>query len=63
MKKWQELSLNALMNFSVAIMAACVLRVLFDTQSVVTSITSFVFGAYILFATTLIAKNIEERKK
>ena len=61
MRKWQELSLNALMNFSVAIMAACVLRVLFDTQSIVTSVISFVFGSYMLFTAVLIAKNIDER--
>ena len=61
MRKWQELSLNALMNFSVAIMAGGVLRLVLDAQSIVASVLSFVCGAYGLFSITLIAKNIEER--
>ena len=51
------------MNFSVAIMAGGALRLVFDFQNVIASVLSIFLGAYILFATTLIAKNIEERKK
>ena len=63
MKKWQELSLNALMNFSVAIMAGGILRLILDFESVVASVLSLVCGAYGLFAIVLMAKNIEERGK
>ena len=51
------------MNLSVAIMAGGALRLVFDFQNVIASVLSIFLGAYILFATTLIAKNIEERKK
>ena len=61
MKKWQELSLNALMNFSVAIMAGGILRLILDFESVVASVVSAVSGAYMLFTAVIIAKNIEER--
>ena len=60
MKKWQELSLNALMNFSVAIMAG-VLRLILDFQNVVASVVSAFAGAYMLFSVVLLAKNIEEK--
>ncbi len=63
MKKWQELSLNALMNFSVAIMAGGALKILLDSQSVVAAVMSFIFGAYMLFSVVLLAKNTEERGK
>ena len=63
MRKWQELSLNALMNFSVAIMAGGALRLVFDFKNVIASVLSIILGAYILFATTLIAKNTEEKEK
>lgn len=62
MKKWQELSLNALMNFSVAIMAGGALKILLDSQSIVASVISFIFGAYMLFSVVLLAKNIEEKE-
>lgn len=63
MKKWQELSLNALMNFSVAIMAGGALRLILDFQNVIASVLSIILGAYMLFATIMIAKNTEEKEQ
>ena len=52
---------NALMNFSVAIMAGGVLRLILDFQNVVASVVSAFAGAYMLFSVVLLAKNIEEK--
>ena len=61
MRKWQELSLNALMNFSVAIMAGGVLRLILDFENVVAAAVSAISGAYMLFTAVIIAKNIDEK--
>lgn len=44
------------MNFSVAIMAGGVLRLILDFQNVVASVVSAIAGAYMLFTAVLIAK-------
>lgn len=61
MKKWQELIFTAIMNFSVALMAGGVLKMVLDFKSIVSSVVVFFVGIYILFAVTITAKNIDER--
>lgn len=60
MKKWQELIFTAIMNFSVALMAGGVLKMVLDFKSIVSSVVVFFVGIYILFAVTITAKNIDE---
>lgn len=59
MKKWQELTINAMMNFCIALMAGGVLKLVLDNQSIVSSIVTASVGAYALFVINLVAKSIE----
>ncbi|MGP1450491.1 MAG: hypothetical protein ACTTJS_05120 [Wolinella sp.] len=59
MKKWQELTINAMMNFCIALMAGGVLKLVLDNQSIVSSIVTASAGAYALFVINLVAKSIE----
>lgn len=61
MKKWQELTINAFMNLSIALMAGGILRIALDFTSVISSVIIFFSGAYLLLATSLIAKSLDER--
>ena len=61
MRKWQELAVNAIMNFSIALMAGGILRIALDFTSVVSSVIIFFCGAYILFFAIMGAKQLDER--
>lgn len=61
MKKWVELTRNAMMNFCMALIAGGVLKLALDTQSIVSSIVTIICGAYLFFGLALIGKNIEEK--
>ena len=47
MKKWQELVLNALLNFSMALVAGGILKLVLDKGSVVSSVIIAICGVYL----------------
>ncbi|WP_170020682.1 hypothetical protein [Campylobacter sp. RM16190] len=61
MRKWQELSINAFMNISVAMIAGGILKIALEYKSVVSSVTMIVLGLYLLGIFILIAQEIETK--
>ena len=60
MKKWQELALNALLNFSVALGAGGVLKLILDDNHIISAILAFFFGIYLALGAILTARHIEK---
>lgn len=61
MRKWQELSINAFMNISVAMIAGGILKIALEYKSVVSSVIMIVLGLYLLGIFILIAQEIETK--
>ncbi|QKG30005.1 hypothetical protein [Campylobacter sp. RM16187] len=61
MRKWQELSINAFMNISVAMIAGGILKKALEYKSVVSSVIMIVLGLYLLGIFILIAQEIETK--
>ena len=61
MRKWQELSINAFMNISVAMIAGGILKIALEYKSVISSIIMIVVGAYSLGSLILLAHKIETK--
>ena len=62
MRKWQELILNSLLNFSMALVAGGILKLVLDKSSVIGSVIIAFCGAYLfVFFAILSIKFDKER--
>ncbi|MGE4295962.1 MAG: hypothetical protein AB7E49_09700 [Campylobacterales bacterium] len=61
MKKWQELSLSGISNFSIALVVSGVVALVIEGQSVLGAIALIVSGAYLFGYSVIQAKALEER--
>jgi len=59
LKKWQDLTINALMNLRIALIAGGILKLVLDYTSIVSSIIVICAGCYLLFVSSLVTRNIE----
>lgn len=61
MRKWQELILNSLLNFSMALVAGGILKLVLDKSSVIGSVIIAFCGAYLFVFLLFLALNLIRR--
>lgn len=62
MKKWQELILNSLLNFSMAIVAGGFLKLVLDKGSAISSVIVIVCGVYLFGFLSILTYNSDKGK-
>lgn len=62
MRKWQELILNSLLNFSMALVAGGFLKLVLDKGSVISSVIVIVCGVYLFGFLSILTYNSDKEK-
>lgn len=62
MRKWQELILNSLLNFSMALVAGGFLKLVLDKGSVVGSIIIAICGVYLFLFFAMLSIKFDKEK-
>ena len=62
MRKWQELILNSLLNFSMALVAGGFLKLVLDKGSAISSVIVIVCGVYLFGFLSILTYNSDKEK-
>ena len=62
MRKWQELILNSLLNFSMALVAGGFLKLVLDKGSTISSVIVIVCGVYLFGFLSILTYNSDKEK-
>ena len=62
MRKWQELILNSLLNFSMALVAGGFLKLVLDKGSAISSVIVIVCGVYLFGFLSILTYNSDKGK-